>query len=145
MVSIWCDIKTALDDTSDEKSLCFLCVLLCRGGSWCSIHEYLKIEKWDAARWTQEWSWSCLVHPLLTLDYAKLCQIPLQPPLDSTAHKRVSKPTGFKITSSEDCQNSQFWCTSNFGTRLGGSLAPKWVSKPMVFKMASSGDFRRLI
>ena len=32
---------------------------------------------------------------------------------------------GFKIASSGDCQNSQFWCTSNFGTRLGGSLAPK--------------------
>ena len=42
---------------------------------------------------------------------------------------------GFKIASSGDSQNSQLWCTSNFGTRLGGSLAPKRVSKPMVFKM----------
>ena len=36
---------------------------------------------------------------------------------------------GFKIMSSGDCQNSEFWCTSNFGTRLGGSLAPKRVSQ----------------
>ena len=36
--------------------------------------------------------------------------------------------------SSWNCQNSQVWCTSNFGIRLGGSLAPKRVSKPMVFK-----------
>ena len=28
--SIWCHIKTAFDDTSDEKSLRFLCVPLCR-------------------------------------------------------------------------------------------------------------------
>ena len=31
----------------------------------------------------------------------------------------------FKIASSGDCQKLHFWCTSNFGTRLGGSLAPK--------------------
>ena len=60
----------------------------------------------------------------------------------STTHKRVSKPMGFKIASSGDCQNSQFWCTSNFGTRFGGSLAPKRVSKPTVFKMAGSGTFK---
>ena len=50
---------------------------------------------------------------------------------------------GFKIASSGDCQNSQFWCTINFGTRLGGFLAPKSVSKPMVCKMASSGDLAK--
>ena len=48
---------------------------------------------------------------------------------------------GFKIANSGDCQKSQFRCTSNFGTRLGGSVASKRVSKPMVFKMASSVDF----
>ena len=37
--------------------------------------------------------------------------------------KRVSKPIGLRIASSGDCQNSQFWCTSNVGTRLGGSLS----------------------
>ena len=49
---------------------------------------------------------------------------------------------GFKIASSGDCQNLQFWCTSQFGARLGGSLAPTSVSKPIVFKMASFGDFQ---
>ena len=42
-------------------------------------------------------------------------------------------------------KTSKFWCTSNFGTHLVGSLAPRKVSnnsKPMVFKMASSGDFQ---
>ena len=58
--------------------------------------------------------------------------------------KRVSRPMGFKIASSGDCQNSQLWCTSNFGTWLGGSLPPKRVSKPMVFKIASSGVFQNL-
>ena len=48
----------------------------------------------------------------------------------------------FQIASSPDCQNSQFWCTSSFGTHLGDSWAPKRVSKPMVLKMASSGDFQ---
>ena len=59
----------------------------------------------------------------------------------STAHKRLSKPMNFEITSSGDCQNSQFW-SSNFGTHLGGSLAPKRVSKLMAISMASSGDFQ---
>ena len=40
---------------------------------------------------------------------------------------------GFKIASPEDFQNSQVWCTSSSGTRLGGSLSPKMVSKPMAF------------
>ena len=60
----------------------------------------------------------------------------------STTHKRVPKPMGFNVESSGDCQNLQFWCTTNFGTRLGGSLAPKRVSKPMVFKTASYRDFQ---
>ena len=51
--------------------------------------------------------------------------------------KRYQKNASFG-----NCQNSQFWCTSSFGTGLGGSLAPKRVLKPMVFKMASSGDFQ---
>ena len=34
------------------------------------------------------------------------------------------------------------WCTSKFGTNLGGALAHKRVSKLMVFKIASSGDFQ---
>ena len=34
------------------------------------------------------------------------------------------------------------WCTSNFGTCWGGSLAPKRVSDLMVFSTASSGDFQ---
>ena len=67
--------------------------------------------------------------------YAVICKL-------STTHKRISKPMGFKIASSGDCQNSQVGCASNFGARLGGSLAPKRVSKPMVFKIASSGDFQ---
>ena len=49
---------------------------------------------------------------------------------------------GFKIASSRDCQNAQFWRISNICTRLGGFWAPKRVSKPMVFKMASFGDFQ---
>ena len=53
----------------------------------------------------------------------------------SEPHKR-SKPMGFKIASSGDSQNSQFWSC------LGGSLAPTRVSQPMVFKTASSGDFQ---
>ena len=57
-----------------------------------------------------------------------------------TRRKRVSKAMGFKMASSGDyCQNSQFWCTSNFGGRSGGSLAPKRVSKPTVFKI--NGEF----
>ena len=49
---------------------------------------------------------------------------------------------GFKISCSGDSRNMQFWGTSNFGTRLGGSLAAKRVSKPMACKMESSGDFQ---
>ena len=43
---IWCHTKTAFDDTSDEKSLWFLCVPLCRRGIWCVIRGYPKNEKW---------------------------------------------------------------------------------------------------
>ena len=62
---IWCRTKTAFDDTSDEKSLWFLCVPLCRRGIWCVIRGYPKNEKLCPARWTQKWSWSWLVRPLL--------------------------------------------------------------------------------
>ena len=46
----------------------------------------------------------------------------------------------FKIASSGDFQNPQFWCTSNFDTRLGGSLKRASKVKPMFFKVAMSGD-----
>ena len=36
---IWCHIKSAFDDTSDEESLCFFCVPLCRRGVWCVIQK----------------------------------------------------------------------------------------------------------
>ena len=62
---IWCHTKTAFDDTSDEKSLWFLCVPLCRRGIWCVIRGYPKNEKWGPARWTQKWSWSWLGRRLL--------------------------------------------------------------------------------
>ena len=42
--------KTAFDDTSDEKSLWFLCVPLCRRGIWCVIRGYPKNEKRGPAR-----------------------------------------------------------------------------------------------
>ena len=60
---------------------------------------------------------------------------------DSTTRKGVSKPMGFKIASSGDFQSWQFWCTSNFGTRLGGSLAPKKVSKTDGFQNGKFGGF----
>ena len=43
---IWCHTKTAFDGTSDEKSLWFLCVPLCRRDIWCVIQGYPKNEKW---------------------------------------------------------------------------------------------------
>ena len=33
--SDWCHIQSAFDGASDEKSMCALCVLLCRRGIWC--------------------------------------------------------------------------------------------------------------
>ena len=56
---ISCHIKTAFDGTSDEESLCFLCVPLCRRGIWCSIQGTPKW-KMGPARWTQKRSWSWL-------------------------------------------------------------------------------------
>ena len=61
---IWCHTKTALDGISDEISLWFLCVPLCRRGIWCVIRGYPKNEKWGSMRWTQKWSWLCLGCPL---------------------------------------------------------------------------------
>ena len=43
---IRCRIKTALDGTSDEESLCFLCVPLFRRGIWCGFRGHPKIENW---------------------------------------------------------------------------------------------------
>ena len=40
-----------------------LCPLGWRG-IWCGIWEYSKNKKWDPARWTRKWSWSCLGRPL---------------------------------------------------------------------------------
>ena len=63
---IWCHTKTAFDDTSDEKSVWFLCVPLCRRGIWCVIRGNPKNGKWGPARWTQKWSWSWLGRPLFS-------------------------------------------------------------------------------
>ena len=41
---IWCHAKTAFDGTSDEKSLWFICVPLCRWGIWCVIRGYPKMK-----------------------------------------------------------------------------------------------------
>ena len=54
------------------------------------------------------------------------------------------KTDGFQNREFWGLPKFEIWCISNFGTRLGGSLAPKRVSKPMVFQMASSGDFQNL-
>ena len=43
---IGCHTKTAFDGTSDEKSLLFVFVPLCRRGIWCVIRGYPKHEKW---------------------------------------------------------------------------------------------------
>ena len=56
--------------------------------------------------------------------------------------KKGIKTDGFQNRKFWGLLKSQFWCASNFGTRLGGSLAPKRVSKAMAFRMASSGDFQ---
>ena len=50
---------------------------------------------------------------------------------------------GFKIASSGDFQNSQLWCTSNFGTRLGGFLGTQKGIKTDGFQSSKfSGDFQ---
>ena len=54
--------------------------------------------------------------------------------------QRGIKTDGFQNRKFGGLPNLEFWCSSNFGTRLGGSLAPEWVSKLIVLKMASSGD-----
>ena len=43
-VCIWCHSKTALDGTSDENPLWFICVPLYRRGIWCVIRGYPKNE-----------------------------------------------------------------------------------------------------
>ena len=46
---IRCRIQTALDDTSHQKSMRFLCVPLCSKGISRNIQEYPKIKKWGPA------------------------------------------------------------------------------------------------
>ena len=59
----------------------------------------------------------------------------------STRHKGVSQPMAVKSQVLGTSKTRNFGAPA-FGTRLGGSLAPKRVSKSMGFKMASSGIFK---
>ena len=52
------------------------------------------------------------------------------------------KTDGFQNHKFWDCQNSQFWWTNNFGTRLGGSLARKRVSNRWFSKWQVPGTLK---
>ena len=58
-------------------------------------------------------------------------------PSSFTSNSRIGR---IFSDSSWGCRNLQFWCINNFGTRLGGSSAPKSVSKPIVFKCSGESQ-----
>ena len=65
--------------------------------------------------------------------------------------KRLSKPMVFKMASCGDFQNSQFWCTINFGTRFcrvlqgaaqrGGAILLHFCGSPDPFFMHRNDSF----
>ena len=88
-----------------------------------------------ALRWLQSCDW---IERTLAISHRAISSLAF----GSTMHKGVPKHMVSKImANSGDFQTYPFWCTSNVGTRLGGSLAPK-AYQTDGFKMASSGDFQ---